>query len=226
MKLILLSVSACLPAGRPACRASVAAQVGNPDAIKIFDFDSVEDPRYRKRIKDLGGIGTKIMEKPVIQAPAEVLRKKSEPIKQYNTPDLKGLISDMMDTVIKEDGVGLAAPQINISKRIFIIPEDYAPEIKNLNPKTWLRPKTQTVFINPEIIFYSDVKEETEEGCLSVKGANMYHPTNRSYEVVIRAQNEKGKKFKIRGRGFLARIFQHETDHLNGILFIDRMHEK
>lgn len=166
------------------------------------------------------------MIKPVVQNPAEVLRKKTEKITKFNTPELKELINDMMDTVIKEDGVGLAAPQINVSKSIFVIPEDYAPEIKGVNPLTWLKPKTQTVFINPEIIYHSEEKEEIEEGCLSVKGADMYHPTSRSYEVTIRARDEKGKRFKVRGEGLLARIFQHETDHLNGILFIDRLHEK
>ena len=162
--------------------------------------------------------------KSVVQEPAGVLRKKAEKIMKFNTPELKELILDMKDTVLEEDGVGLAAPQINVSKSIFIIPDDYAPEIRTMHPGTWLYPRVQTVFINPEIIYYSKEKEEIEEGCLSVKGK--YHPTVRSYGVVIRAQNEKGKKFKIKEEGLLARIFQHETDHLNGILFIDRLHEK
>ena len=164
------------------------------------------------------------MEKEVVQNPAEVLRKKAAKIKKFNTPELIELISDMMDTVIAEDGVGLAAPQIGVSKSIFIIPEDYAPEIRTLHPKTWLSPKLQTVFINPKITYYSDKKETTEEGCLSVRGK--FHPTTRSYEVLLKAQDIKGKKFKVRGEGLLARIFQHETDHLNGILFLDRLHEK
>ncbi|MDX1607813.1 MAG: peptide deformylase [Candidatus Spechtbacterales bacterium] len=164
------------------------------------------------------------MQKPVVQEPANVLRKKAEKIKKFNTPKLRELISDMMDTVIAEDGVGLAAPQIGISKRVFIIPEDYAPEIRTLNPRTWLKPKIQTVFINPKIIYYSNKKETVEEGCLSIRGK--FHPTTRSHEVLIQARDIKGRKFKTRGEGLLARIFQHETDHLNGILFIDRLHEQ
>ena len=67
-------------------------------------------------------------------------------------------------------------------------------------------------------------KEEVEEGCLSVKG--VYHLITRSHEITIKAQDEKGRNFKVKADSLLARIFQHETDHLNGLLFLDRLHEK
>lgn len=163
--------------------------------------------------------------KPVVQNPDPVLRKVAEPIKDFNDPGLKTLIKDMKDTVIEEDGAGLAAPQIGVSKAVFVIPEEYAPKVRiPAKPHSMIKPKKQEVFINPRILDYSKAKEEIEEGCLSVKG--IYHSTVRSYEATIEAYNEKGKKFRVSGQGLLARIFQHETDHLNGILFIDRLHEK
>ena len=130
----------------------------------------------------------------------------------------------MHDTVIQEDGVGLAASQINIKKRIFIIPEEYAPEIRTIRiPWSFIRPYKQTVFINPTILSRSERAIILEEGCLSVR--NKFYPTTRSAEVVFESQDEKGRKFKIKAGGLLARILQHETDHLDGVLFIDRIHE-
>lgn len=163
--------------------------------------------------------------KKVVQNPDSVLHKKTEQIKNFNDPELNKLIADMKDTVIEQDGAGLAAPQIGVSKAVFVIPEEYAPKVRiPSRPHSFLKPVKQEVFINPRILSYSDAKETIEEGCLSVRG--VYHPTTRSYEAVIEAQNESGKKFRVKGQGLLARIFQHETDHLNGILFINRLHEK
>ncbi|MEX2145349.1 MAG: peptide deformylase [Candidatus Spechtbacterales bacterium] len=163
--------------------------------------------------------------KTVVQHPAEILHKPAESIKDFKSDKLTSLIKDMRQTLKKEDGAGIAAPQINISKSIFVIPKAYAPKVRMWHdPTTWLRPPYQTVFINPEILYYSEKKEETDEGCLSVRG--QFYPTTRSSEIVLRAQNRAGKKFKVRASGLLARIFQHETDHLNGILFLDRLHEK
>lgn len=163
--------------------------------------------------------------KKVVQNPEPVLSKVADPVKDFNDPKLRKLIQDMKDTVIEQDGAGLAAPQIGVSKAVFVIPHEYAPKVRiPARPHSLLKPLRQEVFINPKIIKHSEEKETIEEGCLSVKG--IYHPTTRYYETIIEAQDENGRKFKAFGQGLIARIFQHETDHLNGILFINRMHEK
>ncbi|MDP4010350.1 MAG: peptide deformylase [Candidatus Spechtbacteria bacterium] len=165
------------------------------------------------------------MIKEVTQYPAEVLHKIAEPISNFGERELKSLIRDMKDTLKNEDGAGIAAPQIGIAKCVFVIPKRYAPKIRIWHDiSTWLRPVRQTVFINPRITYYSKGRGEIDEGCLSVRGK--FYPTTRVKKVILRAQNIKGKRFKVRAEGLLARIFQHETDHLNGILFLDRLHEK
>lgn len=162
--------------------------------------------------------------KSVAQEPEPVLRKKAEQVTDFKDSKLKELIKDLEDTVIEEDGVGIAAPQIGVSLSVFHIPEEYAPRVRTINPATWIKPKPQTIFINPKIINYSEEKDTNAEGCLSVKG--MFEEVTRSYRVTIEAQNLSGKKFRVSGEGLMARIFQHETDHLNGMLFIDRLHKK
>ena len=165
------------------------------------------------------------MIKEVTQHPAEVLHKATEPINYSNNNELKSLIRDMKDTLKSEDGAGIAAPQIGISYSVFVIPKRYAPKVRMWHyPSTWLRPARQTIFINPRITYYSKNKKATSEGCLSVRGK--FYPITRSKEVTLHAHNYTGKKFKVRAEGLLARIFQHETDHLNGIIFLDRLHEK
>lgn len=162
---------------------------------------------------------------PVVQDPDPVLHTIAKEIKNFKDPSLKDLISDMKDTLVEEDGLGLAAPQIGVSLSVFVIPDEYAPEVRRfLSPLTFLRPMKPTVFINPKIIRYGKDREEMDEGCLSVR--DVYKPITRSYEVTIKARNEKGQKFTFTANKLLARIFQHETDHLNGILFLDRLHEK
>ncbi|MDX1535496.1 MAG: peptide deformylase [Candidatus Spechtbacterales bacterium] len=163
--------------------------------------------------------------KDVVQNPDPVLHKKAEPIKDFKDENLDSLIEDMKDTVVEQDGAGLAAPQIGVSKAVFVIPKEYAPKVRiPKKPHSLLRPVKQEVFINPRILKYGEEKQKIEEGCLSIKG--VYHPTTRSYKATIEAQDENGRKFRVKGEGLLARIFQHETDHLNGMLFIDRLHEK
>ena len=165
------------------------------------------------------------MMKEVTQHPSEVLHKATEPISYFNNNELKSLIRDMKDTLKSENGAGIAAPQIGISKSVFVIPKKYAPKVRIwYDLSTWFRPVRQTIFINPRITYYSKDKKAASEGCLSVRGK--FYPITRSEEVTLGAHNYTGKKFKVRAEGLLARIFQHETDHLNGIIFLDRLHEK
>ena len=164
------------------------------------------------------------MTKPVVQKGGKILNQKTQEVTNFSDPSLKELIKDMHETVLVEDGVGLAAPQIDSNKRIFIIPEEHAPQIKTIRiPTSLIKRKKQTVFINPKIISHSEETILIDEGCLSLR--NKFYITPRFSEVVLTAQNEKGKKFKVKAGGLLARIFQHETDHLDGILFIDRINE-
>jgi len=162
------------------------------------------------------------MIKKVIQDPNPILHKKTTLITGgFGSKFLTKLIENMKDTLLEQDGVGLAALQVGESLSIFVIPADLAPKVKTPSaPLSFIIPLRPTVFINPEIIYYSSDKEIMEEGCLSIR--DIFKPTPRSFEIKIRAFDERGRKFSISANGLLARVFQHETDHLNGILFIER----
>jgi peptide deformylase len=133
-----------------------------------------------------------------------ILREKALLVEEI-TPDILNLIKDMAETMYADSGVGLAAPQVGVSKRIITIDED---EEKLL------------VLLNPEII-KSEGEAVEEEGCLSVPG--VYSEVKRSLKVVVKALNENGEPIEITKEGLTARALQHEIDHLNGILFIDKI---
>lgn len=147
---------------------------------------------------------------------SNVLRQEAEPIKkeEFGSKELKKIISDMKEAMAGEnDGVAIAAPQIGISKRIFCIKEKaYELEEKEFKWKP-------TVFINPKIKKVSKKVIEVDEGCLSVRP--LYGTTARHANVKLEAYDENGKKFTFGASGLIAHIFQHEYDHLEGILFID-----
>ena len=165
------------------------------------------------------------MIKKVIQNPNPVLHKKTKNITDFKDKNLRQLIKDMKDTLLEQDGLGLAAPEIGISKAIFVVLPDYAPKVRTLNiPLSLLSPLFPTTYINPRIVAYLGAKEEWEEGCLSIKG--VYYKITRYSEVILEAQTKNGKKFSITAKGLLAKLFQHETDHLNGTLITNRLHEK
>lgn len=144
---------------------------------------------------------------------SEVLRKKAEPIENFDE-NLLQLIRDMKETMLEYNGAGLAAPQVGVSKRLFVagLPENL--EDKN-SPIQWY------VFVNPRITHYSKEVESMEEGCLSFP--ELFFPVNRSVRVTVEYQDEFGMKKTMDAEGFLARVIQHETDHLDGILYIDRI---
>jgi len=133
-----------------------------------------------------------------------ILREKALLVEEI-TPDILNLIKDMAETMYADSGVGLAAPQVGVSKRIITIDED---EEKLL------------VLLNPEII-KSEGEAVEEEGCLSVPG--VYSEVKRSLKVTVKALNENGDPIEITKEGLTARALQHEIDHLNGILFIDKI---
>ncbi len=133
-----------------------------------------------------------------------VLREKSLPVKEI-TPEILNLIKGMAETMYTASGVGLAAPQVGVSKRIIITDGEEEGLI---------------VLINPTII-ESEGEVIKEEGCLSVP--DIYSQVKRSSKVTIKALNESGEPIKITKEGLIARALQHEIDHLNGILFIDKI---
>lgn len=150
--------------------------------------------------------------KEVIKLPHPTLRRKAHKVVEFNE-DLQQLIEDMIETMRDEPGVGLAAPQVNISQRLIVVeyPED--DSIPNAKPKVF-------VLANPELVQVYDEKVKGIEGCLSVP--NLFGEVERSQSVTVRGKNRHGKNVTIKANGWLARIFQHEIDHLNGILFVDR----
>jgi len=140
------------------------------------------------------------------------LRKKARKVTRFGA-ELRQLIDDMIETMRVAPGVGLAAPQVNVSKRVIVVELPADEEAGT--------PSELYAFVNPEIVKTSRQIEEGQEGCLSVPGYVGDVP--RSTMAVVRGQDAYGKPQKIRAHDYLARIFQHEIDHLNGILFIDRV---
>ena len=136
----------------------------------------------------------------------DVIRKKCVPVEMEEINDsLRETFNEMFETMIEADGVGLAAPQIGISKRFFVIISD---------------DEVRRVFINPQIIKTSEEMGDYDEGCLSIP--QVYETIKRPVRVTVQALNEQGKPFTLDADGLLARIIQHEYDHLDGIVFIDR----
>jgi peptide deformylase len=153
----------------------------------------------------------------IISLPTPALRERSKKV-GIITDEIKKLIEDMKDATLDweasrdhEVGVALAAVQVNKLLRIVVIRNNF----DNKDDRTF------TVFINPEITKYEGKIEQDFEGCLSVP--NIYGKVPRHTKVRVRAQDEAGKIFRVTAEGFLARVFQHEIDHTNGIVFIDHI---
>lgn len=140
----------------------------------------------------------------VVQEGDPVLRKKAEPVKNPKAPEIQNLIANMILTMKMANGIGLAAPQIGRSSRLFTV---------NIDGKIY-------VFINPEVKDISSEKVPFEEGCLSVQ--KVWGPVIRPKKLTIKALDQDGELIKIRAKGLLARVIQHELDHLNGTLFVDK----
>lgn len=169
--------------------------------------------------------------KEIVQDGAEVLRDIAQPVPEelFGSNELKRIIKDMEEALDPElEGVALAAPQIAVPYRIFIVRKDrtVTPPMESIQDST-LHSDSQgrtlvaqnEVYINPEIVKTSRRRAEVDEGCLSVRG--IYGTATRHERVTVRARNIDGSHFERGGGGLLAQIFEHEIDHLNGILFID-----
>ncbi len=147
----------------------------------------------------------------IVTLPNPILKRKTRPVTDFG-PELQTLIDDMIATMRDAPGVGLAAPQVNLPLRLFVA-EWGDDEDEDAPRKTY-------VMVNPEIKRFSEETEMGVEGCLSIPG--IMGDVERSWEVTIQAQNRRGQKMKMKAKGWLARIFQHEFDHLNGELFVDK----
>lgn len=170
--------------------------------------------------------------KKIVQKEEKVLRAvaKEIPVSEIKTKKIQNIVKEMSAALLEQDdGVALAAPQIGYSFRIFVVSgkiftEEFLSGEKKEenNKKTTTKEKLKIkdlVFINPKILKLSKEKIWVPEGCLSVRW--LYGNTHRSKKVTISAYDENGKKIERGASGLLAQIFQHETDHLNGILFTD-----
>ena len=144
----------------------------------------------------------------IVKYPEQVLQQPGEPVTEFNG-ELRKLVADMFETTYASQGIGLAAPQVGVSKRITVIDLSMGKD-----------PAQKIVLVNPEIIS-NEGKQYEEEGCLSFP--EIREKVARAAKVSIRAQDERGKWFEMDAEELLSRCFQHEIDHLDGILFIFRM---
>ena len=171
-------------------------------ATKKASAVEVEAPEKTPRRKYTGKIH------PVVKWPEPVLARRGEPVTEFNE-DLRKLIDEMFESMYAAQGIGLAAPQIALGRRIAVIDVSYQ---KN--------PDDKLALINPEIVLMEG-KQTEEEGCLSLP--DIREKVTRAAKVKVRAQNVAGEWFEVEGEELLARALQHEIDHLDGVLFIDRI---
>lgn len=136
-----------------------------------------------------------------------VLKKRAKQVKEVDE-EIKKLITDMIETMKQNQGIGLAAPQVGVLKRVIVF-------------QAVLQGQQVLCLINPKIIKKSREKEKAEEGCLSFP--NIFLEIKRAKLIEVEGLDIQGKKIKLKAQGFLARVIQHETDHLNGILFYNRL---
>ncbi|MBI2644040.1 MAG: peptide deformylase [Candidatus Wildermuthbacteria bacterium] len=140
----------------------------------------------------------------IITYPTPILKERAKEVEQL-TPELKALIGEMIEAMKEHNGIGLAAPQINISQRIIIVQDANGSH----------------AFLNPRIISKGKKQSAEEEGCLSLPG--IFVPVKRSDYVKVVCDTPKGEEVHLKAEGLVARIFQHEIDHLNGNLIINRI---
>ena len=146
----------------------------------------------------------KYLNNPILERPANL-------VTEFDTPELHQFVADMFETMYASHGVGLAAPQVDVSKRLTVI--DITGGEEGTEPE-------KVVLINP-VVLAKEGRQTGEEGCLSIPGFR--EPVTRAKKTTVRAQNVKGEWFEINGEDLLARAMLHEIDHLNGILFLSHL---
>lgn len=148
----------------------------------------------------------------IVALPNPVLRRKARPVTEFG-PALQILVEDMIETMRQAPGVGLAAPQVGVSDRVIVV--EYPADDEQEDS-----PKKLYVVVNPEIKEISTETEPGIEGCLSIPG--LQGEVERALAVTVKGRTRRGQPLKIKAKGWLARIFQHEVDHLEGVVFTDR----
>jgi peptide deformylase len=146
----------------------------------------------------------------IVKYPSDILLQKLQPVENFDS-DLKYIVKDMFKTMYAYNGIGLAANQVGINKRIVVVDVSLREEKKVL----------PIALINPQIVNYSKKKQVAEEGCLSFPG--FFEKVVRSLSVEVEYYDINGKRQRIIAEGLLARVLQHEIDHINGIVFVKRM---
>jgi len=147
----------------------------------------------------------------IIRIPDPILYRKARKVTDFGK-ELQTLIDDMVETMRVAPGVGLAAPQIDVPLRVIVV--EFGDEEDESVPLKLF------IFVNPEITRFSKEQVTATEGCLSIP--DFVGDVDRSVSVVVKGMNRRGQPLRIKSSGWLARIFQHEVDHINGVLFIDR----
>lgn len=151
----------------------------------------------------------------VVELGAPVIRERAAEVTNIHDPQLQAFIDDLFVTVADENGMGIAAPQVSVSKRIIVLapkPNARYPYAPTMEP---------TAMVNPEMTWSSFEMENDWEGCLTVPGIRGLVPRHRA--IRVRYQTRTGVEIETEYEGFLARVFQHEVDHLNGMVFLDRV---
>lgn len=148
----------------------------------------------------------------IVTLPNKILRQKARKVTSFDA-ELQTLIDDMVETMRAAPGVGLAAPQVDVPLRVIVVEFREDPEEEEIPPKLY-------TLVNPEITRASAEEELGTEGCLSIP--RIVGDVERPITVTMKGLNRRGQSVKIKASGWLARIFQHELDHLNGVLFVDR----
>jgi peptide deformylase len=146
-----------------------------------------------------------------------VIRAKAKPVKLATSPRTKKIVRDLIDSMRYHGLVGMAAPQIGISLRVFVT------ELRETNVRRAKDADVVRVFINPKILHRSKIKRTDGEGCGSVARAGLFGMVPRAQSVIVTALNGKGERFTLAAKGLLSAVIQHETDHLNGVVFLDRL---
>jgi peptide deformylase len=147
----------------------------------------------------------------IVTLPDQILRRKARPVTLFDA-ELQTLVDDMIETMREAPGVGLAAPQVGVSESVIVV--EYIEDEEDEDA-----PKKLYVMVNPEIKKCSEAKEMGIEGCLSVPG--WQGEVERNLEVTVKGLTRRGQPMKVKAKGWMARIFQHEIDHLNGVVFTD-----
>lgn len=159
-----------------------------------------------------------MIQKKVTQVGNPVIRARAKAVSQWNTPEVRKTIKDLTDSMRHHELVGMAAPQIGKGIRVFVTEvRSTKYRKKHRTPLDGLR-----VFINPKITSYSEKMDTDWEGCGSVASGGLFGKVQRPGGLTVTARNEKGELFTLEARGLLARVIQHEMDHLNGVVFVDK----